>query len=94
MTFPNEPGTNPPRYQRSPYERSNRNMWVAGLVAVLLILGLLIFGPSNPDTQTASNRPTVTTGSGAMTTPRPTPAAPANPAGTTPTAPAPATPAR
>jgi hypothetical protein len=43
-------------------------MWVVGALAILAILGVLIYALSNTGTQTASTTPPATTGAGPTTT--------------------------
>jgi hypothetical protein len=62
-------------------QRNNTGMWVAGLVAVFLVIGLVVFATTRTTNDTAiSQTPaTTTTGSGAVTTGTDKPAQPAKP---------------
>jgi hypothetical protein len=72
MTYQNDPGRNPPRYQ----DRRQPSMtpWIVGALAIFAVLGVIIYSMTSPDTHTVSTKP-VTTGLAPVTTP--TPAAPA-----------------
>jgi hypothetical protein len=79
---------NPNRPQRIDItQRNNTGMWVAGLVAVFLVLGLVIFATTRTTNETATTAapPATTTGSGAVTTGKP--AQPAKPPEKAPAAP-------
>jgi hypothetical protein len=69
-------------------QRNNTGMWVAGLVAVFLVIGLVVFATTRTTNETATTQTpaTTTTGSGAATTgtgklakPQPNEKAPAAP---------------
>jgi uncharacterized iron-regulated membrane protein len=60
-------------------QRNNTGMWIAGLVAVFLVVGLVVFATTRTTNETATTQSpaTTTTGSGAATTSKP--AQPAKP---------------
>ena len=91
MTYPDDPNVN----RRPPIDdpvRKDSTMWIAGSVAVALVLGLVLFATTrNTDTAmnerpapTATTSPATTSGSGASTTGSGASTMPNNPNGTTP----------
>jgi hypothetical protein len=88
LNRPRDP--NPNRPQRIDIiQRNNTGMWVAGLVAVFLVIGLVVFATTRTTNETAtSGTPaTTTTGSGAVTTGTDKPMPPAKPVEKAPAAP-------
>jgi hypothetical protein len=86
MTYGNDP--NPDKRTMRDMDRSNTGMWIAGLIAVCLVIGLVAFATTrSTDTAMDSSRPaTSTTGSGGSSGTS-TPAQPTKPAPSTPAAP-------
>jgi hypothetical protein len=85
MTFQDDPNLNRRSRVDDP-DRSNTGMWIAGIVAVCLVLGLMVFATNRNSTTAMNDRaapaattPPATTGSGAAPS-----RIPANPAGTAP----------
>jgi hypothetical protein len=78
MTYPDDPNFER-RHRIDDPQRSSTGMWVAGVAALALVLGILIFGFSNRGRNVASNTPPATT---STTTGAGGTAIPANPSGT------------
>ena len=84
MTYQNDPNLN--RDPIRPAAKDNTGIWIAGIVGLCLVLGLLFWGMRGPtntavtnNNRPAASTPATTTGSGV------TPSAiPANPSGTVP----------
>jgi hypothetical protein len=89
MTYNDDPNIN----RRQPVrvdERSTAGMWIAGAVAVCLVIGLVVFATirtTNDTTMTGSPATTTTTGSGTVTSGADKPAQPAKPNEKAPAAP-------
>jgi hypothetical protein len=81
MTFNDDPNIN--RQSVRVTERSTAGMWIAGAVAVCLVIGLVVFATTRTTNDTAmTEKPaatTTTTGSGAVTSGTDKPAQPAKP---------------
>jgi hypothetical protein len=57
------PGSNPPRYQD--VDRTwNAGVIGAAILALLVVIGVIVWASTTPDQQTASNPPAQTTGTG------------------------------
>jgi hypothetical protein len=68
-TDPNDPNDLrlPPTRVYGDRGAHNTSLWVVGALAMLAILGVLIYAIANTGTQTASNTPGATTGTGPST---------------------------
>jgi hypothetical protein len=76
MTYQDDPNTRPPLSERSTNEDVTSMAWLFGALAIVALIGGIVYATSTDDTRMASNeKPAMTTGSG-TTTPTPT-----NPAG-------------
>ena len=73
MTYNDDPG-------RSRRAETGAGLWIAGVVAVCLVLGLVVFATTRPTGDTAvTQNPATTTGSGTVTQGTNTPKQPAKP---------------
>jgi hypothetical protein len=67
--LPTSPGSNPPRYQDvAPNGPWNAGTIISAVIAVLVVIGVIVWASSTQDQQTASNPPTQTTGTGGQNT--------------------------
>jgi hypothetical protein len=67
--LPTQPGSNPPRYQDvDPTGPWNAGTIVSAVLAVLVVIGVIVWASSTHDQQTASNPPAQTTGTGGQNT--------------------------
>jgi len=79
MSYSDDPNFNR-RERITGAERSSTGMWIAGAVAVCLVIGLVAFATTRSTNDTAMiPAPTTTTGSGAVTSGTDRPAQPAKP---------------
>jgi hypothetical protein len=63
--WPTPTGTNPPRYQNQIVDRGgpwNSGTITVAVVALLAVVGVILWASNSSDQQTASNPPTQTTG--------------------------------
>ena len=63
---PGPPGTNPPRHQPSPHERSGSTTWIGALILVLALLagGAYLWATRGGHSDAAGNPPAQTSGQG------------------------------
>jgi hypothetical protein len=80
MSYNEDPNINRPQ-RIDINQRNNTGMWLAGLVAVFLVVGLVVFATTRTTNETATTAapPATTTGSGAVTPGTDKPAQPVKP---------------